>query len=100
MQLLYNSIACTVNVQAIFYSIIENRIEASSEIYTQVASLVTLRLLAQTTNVDNLEAPKFKCLVGQWSILVELLRLFWCFFLGGGSPRDIVLGRLLQPNRD
>ena len=48
---------------AIFYSIIETRVEASSEVYTQIASLVTLRLLAQASNADNLEAPKYKCLV-------------------------------------
>jgi len=49
---------------AIFYSIVESRVDASSEIYAQIASLVTLRLIAQVTGADNLDAPRFKCMVG------------------------------------
>jgi hypothetical protein len=41
---------------------------ASSEVYTQIASLVTLRLLAQVSNPDNLEAPKYKCLVAMHDV--------------------------------
>ena len=49
---------------AIFYSIVESWVDASSEIYAQIASLVTLRLIAQVTGADNLDAPRFKCMVG------------------------------------
>ena len=44
------------------------KVEASSEIYTQIASLVTLRLLGQVSNPDNLEAPKYKCLVAMHDV--------------------------------
>ena len=36
---------------------------ASAEIYKQISSLATLRMLVQVSGSDNLDAPRYKCLV-------------------------------------
>ncbi|KAJ1928243.1 hypothetical protein IWQ60_002223 [Tieghemiomyces parasiticus] len=46
---------------AIFYSILDDPIENSIEIQSQIASLVTLRLLVRTSNTSQLDGVKVKC---------------------------------------
>lgn len=41
-------------------SINDSRVRSTSEIYSQIKSLVSLRLLQQTTTDDNIDAPKYK----------------------------------------
>lgn len=48
---------------AIFYAIVDERVAPSAMIFSQIKSLVTLRLLAQLTKDDQLSEPKYKCLV-------------------------------------
>ncbi|XP_013394402.1 origin recognition complex subunit 5 [Lingula anatina] len=50
-------------LMAIFHSIIEGRVVPTANIFSQVTSLVTLQLLAQVGSSDQLEGPKYKCLV-------------------------------------
>ncbi|TPX63912.1 hypothetical protein SpCBS45565_g06279 [Spizellomyces sp. 'palustris'] len=49
---------------AIFYSILENSLESSIDIYQEIASLVSLRLLVRVTTPDRLDGVKCKCNVG------------------------------------
>lgn len=45
---------------AIFYSIVDEDVAVSGEIYTQITALVSLRLLLRTSTEDNLDMPRFK----------------------------------------
>ncbi|KAI9494954.1 origin recognition complex subunit 5 C-terminus-domain-containing protein [Zychaea mexicana] len=46
---------------AIFYSIIDDTLEDSIDVQTQITSLTTLRLLVRANNMDRLDGAKFKC---------------------------------------
>jgi len=46
---------------AIFYSIIEEKLDDAIDIPVQITSLTTLRLLLRTTNMDKLDGAKYKC---------------------------------------
>mgnify|MGYP002259967950 FL=1 len=48
---------------AIFYSIVEDNVVPSASILCQISSLVSLNLLAQVTSDDQIDCPKYKCLV-------------------------------------
>ncbi|XP_050414191.1 origin recognition complex subunit 5 isoform X2 [Patella vulgata] len=48
---------------AIFYSIVEGRVAPTANIFSQITSLVSLHLLGQTAGDDQIEMPKYKCLV-------------------------------------
>ncbi|XP_043194961.1 origin recognition complex subunit 5-like [Amphibalanus amphitrite] len=48
---------------AIFYVIVEDRVAPTASIYSQVSSLVTLRMLTRLGGSDNLDSAKYKCLV-------------------------------------
>ncbi|XP_064395541.1 origin recognition complex subunit 5-like [Halichondria panicea] len=50
-------------LMAIFYSILEEDVPPAAHLYSQVASLVTLQLLAQISTGDPLDSPKYKCLL-------------------------------------
>ncbi|KAJ1914055.1 hypothetical protein H4219_004944 [Mycoemilia scoparia] len=49
---------------AIFYSILDSPVDCTIDIYTQIASLVTLKLLVRITSMDKLESMKCRCNVG------------------------------------
>ncbi|KAJ1677608.1 hypothetical protein EV182_005815 [Spiromyces aspiralis] len=46
---------------AIFYSILDNPVDCTVNVYSQVASLITLRLLVRTTPMDKLETMRCRC---------------------------------------
>lgn len=48
---------------AIFYSILEDKISPSANIFSQISSLVSLQLLGQTCSDSQIEMPRYKCLV-------------------------------------
>lgn len=48
---------------AIVFSLMEVRISASAEVYSQLSSLVTLGLLSLASGGDNLDAPRYKCMM-------------------------------------
>ena len=48
---------------AIFYSIVEEKVAPSANILSQISSLVSLKLLAQTAADDQIDSAKYKCLV-------------------------------------
>ncbi|XP_045618796.1 origin recognition complex subunit 5 [Procambarus clarkii] len=48
---------------AIFYSIVEDKVTPTANIFSQISSLVTLRLVTQVGGDDQLDAPKYKCAV-------------------------------------
>ena len=48
---------------AIFYSIVEGGASSSANILSQLSSLVTLQLLAKASSDDQIDIPKYKCLV-------------------------------------
>ena len=48
---------------AIFYSTVEDNVAPSASILCQISSLVSLNLLAQVTSDDQIDCPKYKCLV-------------------------------------
>ncbi|XP_014770006.1 origin recognition complex subunit 5 isoform X1 [Octopus bimaculoides] len=50
-------------LMAIFYSIVEDRVAPSANLFMQISSLVTLKLLTLVASDDQLETPKYKCLV-------------------------------------
>eukprot|EP00058_Branchiostoma_floridae_P011778 XP_002597266.1 hypothetical protein BRAFLDRAFT_260887 [Branchiostoma floridae] len=51
-------------LMAIFYSIVEGKVAPTANIYSQISSLVTLRLMTQVGSDDQLDGAKFKCTVG------------------------------------
>ncbi|KAK4295591.1 hypothetical protein Pmani_031859 [Petrolisthes manimaculis] len=48
---------------AIFYSIVDDRVTPTANIFSQISTLVTLRLLTQIGGDDQLDSPKYKCVV-------------------------------------
>ncbi|XP_052281401.1 origin recognition complex subunit 5-like isoform X2 [Dreissena polymorpha] len=48
---------------AIFYSIVEGRVAPTANIFMQITSLVSLHFLGHATGEDQIEQPKYKCLV-------------------------------------
>eukprot|EP00038_Savillea_parva_P012042 m.201820 g.201820 ORF g.201820 m.201820 type:complete len:442 (-) comp21553_c0_seq1:17-1342(-) len=48
---------------AILFSLMEARIPASAEVYSQLSSLVTLGLLSLSSGGDNLDAPRYKSMM-------------------------------------
>ncbi|XP_041346768.1 origin recognition complex subunit 5-like [Gigantopelta aegis] len=48
---------------AIFYSIVEGRVAPTAHIYSQITSLVSLHLLGPAGSDDQIDMPKYKCLV-------------------------------------
>eukprot|EP01147_Barroeca_monosierra_P010030 gene10030-2204_t len=46
---------------AIFHSLLGEKVDMTAEMYSHVASLVSLRLLSQATSHENLDSAKFKC---------------------------------------
>ncbi|KAF9914270.1 Origin recognition complex subunit 5 [Lobosporangium transversale] len=46
---------------AIFYSILDEEVEENVNVHTQIASLVSLRLLQRVTPMDKLDSIKCKC---------------------------------------
>ncbi|ESO91435.1 hypothetical protein LOTGIDRAFT_209785 [Lottia gigantea] len=48
---------------AIFYSIVEGRVAPTANIFSQITSLVSIHLLGQTAGDDQIEMPKYKCLI-------------------------------------
>ncbi|WAR25831.1 ORC5-like protein [Mya arenaria] len=50
-------------LMAIFYSIVEGRVAPTANIFMQITSLVSLHFLGHATGEDQIEQPKYKCLV-------------------------------------
>ncbi|XP_060574504.1 origin recognition complex subunit 5-like [Ruditapes philippinarum] len=50
-------------LMAIFYSIVDARVTPTANIFMQVTSLVSLHLLGHAVGEDQIEQPKYKCLV-------------------------------------
>lgn len=50
-------------LMAIFYSIIEDKVSPTANLFTQISTLVTLRLVSQVGGEDQLDLPKYKCTV-------------------------------------
>uniref|UniRef100_A0A8B9SGK4 Origin recognition complex subunit 5 n=1 Tax=Anas platyrhynchos TaxID=8839 RepID=A0A8B9SGK4_ANAPL len=48
---------------AILYSIVDNRVAPTANIFSQITSLVTLQLLSMVGNNDQLDGPRYKCTV-------------------------------------
>ncbi|XP_001371432.1 origin recognition complex subunit 5 [Monodelphis domestica] len=48
---------------AILYSIVDSRVAPTSNIFSQITSLVTLQLLTLVGHEDQLDGPKYKCTV-------------------------------------
>ncbi|XP_038597421.1 origin recognition complex subunit 5 isoform X1 [Tachyglossus aculeatus] len=48
---------------AILYSIVDNRVAPTANIFSQITSLVTLQLLTLVGHDDQLDGPKYKCTV-------------------------------------
>ncbi|KAK3579067.1 hypothetical protein CHS0354_029927 [Potamilus streckersoni] len=50
-------------LMAIFYSIVEGKVAPTANIFMQITSLVSLHMLAQVAGDDQIETPKYKCLI-------------------------------------
>lgn len=50
-------------LMAIFYSVIEDKVSPTANLFTQISTLVTLRLVSQVGGEDQLDLPKYKCTV-------------------------------------
>lgn len=50
-------------LMAIFYSIVEGRVAPTAYIFMQITSLVSLHFLGHAVGEDQIEQPKYKCLV-------------------------------------
>eukprot|EP00731_Ephydatia_muelleri_P024751 Em0016g1022a len=50
-------------MMAVFYSIMEDCEAPSTDVYSQISSLVTMQLVAQVGNGCDLDNPRYKCLV-------------------------------------
>jgi len=48
---------------AIFHSIVEGGASSSANILSQLSSLITLHLLTKTSSDDQIDTPKYKCLI-------------------------------------
>ncbi|XP_014677965.1 PREDICTED: origin recognition complex subunit 5-like [Priapulus caudatus] len=62
-QLLGPKIFALNRLLAIFYAIGDERIVPTANIFTQVSSLVTLKLLAQASGDEQIDGAKYRCLV-------------------------------------
>lgn len=60
-------------LMAIFYSIVEDKVAPTANILCQISSLVSLNLLAQITADDQIDCPKYKCLVS-FNTISEIAR--------------------------
>ena len=50
-------------LMAIFYSTVDEKVPASASILSQLSSLITLRFISQISAGDQIDTPKYKCLV-------------------------------------
>ncbi|XP_053377322.1 origin recognition complex subunit 5-like isoform X2 [Mercenaria mercenaria] len=50
-------------LMAIFYSIVDGRVAPTANIFMQITSLVSLHFLGHAVGEDQIEQPKYKCLV-------------------------------------
>ncbi|XP_071960381.1 origin recognition complex subunit 5-like [Antedon mediterranea] len=50
-------------LMAIFYSIVDGKVSATANVFSQISSLVTLSLLCQVGHDDQLDSPRYKCTV-------------------------------------
>ncbi|KAL4226958.1 Origin recognition complex subunit 5 [Mactra antiquata] len=50
-------------LMAIFYSIVEGKVAPTANIFMQISSLITLHFLGHASGEDQIEQPKYKCLV-------------------------------------
>ncbi|XP_070361733.1 origin recognition complex subunit 5 isoform X8 [Equus asinus] len=70
---------------AILYSIVDSRVAATANIFSQITSLVTLQLLTLVGHDDQLDGPKYKCTVS-----LDFIRAIASF----QSFQDIILPAL------
>lgn len=54
---------------AIFYSIIDDSVDATSDIYMQISNLISHNLLTKVGGSDTLDNIKCKCAIGYTAIL-------------------------------
>ncbi|XP_056001217.1 origin recognition complex subunit 5-like [Ostrea edulis] len=50
-------------LMAVFYAIVEGKVAPTANIFMQITSLVSVHLLAQVAGNDQIDVPKYKCLV-------------------------------------
>ncbi|VDI46906.1 origin recognition complex subunit 5 [Mytilus galloprovincialis] len=50
-------------MMAIFYAVVEGRVAPTANIFMQISSLVSLNLLGHVASDDQIDSPKYKCLV-------------------------------------
>lgn len=50
-------------LMAIFYSIVDGKVPPTANIFSQITSLVSLHLLSQVGHEDQIDSPKYKCIV-------------------------------------
>ncbi|XP_076815225.1 origin recognition complex subunit 5-like [Clavelina lepadiformis] len=50
-------------MMAIFYSIVDGRVPPTANIFAQISSLVSLRFLSQIGHEDQIDSPRYKCIV-------------------------------------
>ncbi|XP_033745770.1 origin recognition complex subunit 5-like [Pecten maximus] len=50
-------------LMAIFFSIVEGKVSPTANIFVQISSLVSLNMLGQVAGDDQIDTPKYKCLV-------------------------------------
>ncbi|XP_039264436.2 origin recognition complex subunit 5-like [Styela clava] len=50
-------------LMAIFYSIVDGKVPPTANIFSQITSLVSLHLLSQVGHEDQIDSPKYKCVV-------------------------------------
>nr|XP_022297025.1 origin recognition complex subunit 5-like [Crassostrea virginica]XP_022297026.1 origin recognition complex subunit 5-like [Crassostrea virginica]XP_022297027.1 origin recognition complex subunit 5-like [Crassostrea virginica] len=50
-------------LMAVFYAIVEGKVAPTANIFMQITSLVSVHLLAQVAGDDQIDVPKYKCLV-------------------------------------
>jgi len=53
---------------AIFYSIIDGRVAPTINLFSQITNLVSLQLITRISREDEIDSPKYKCLVSIESI--------------------------------
>lgn len=50
-------------LMAVFYAIVEGKVAPTANIFMQITSLVSVHLLSQVAGDDQIDVPKYKCLV-------------------------------------
>ncbi|VDI72503.1 origin recognition complex subunit 5 [Mytilus galloprovincialis] len=50
-------------MMAIYYAVVEGRVAPTANIFMQISSLVSLNLLGHVASDDQIDSPKYKCLV-------------------------------------